>query len=441
MLKALIQRFLIARQKQTNVSGFTLIELLVSIIIASIIVGTLLGFLVNILERDRTEQAKSESQEETQSALNYIADDVTEAVYIYDSDGLYQTQTINGVTNNVFSQLPHNFNTGSGCNATNCTPVLVFWKVFRYDRNDTVKGGNSGTKNRAVRCLDEPIDIDTLPFPPALPTATNCSGGNKYTYSLVAYYLLKDSNVNWSSTSRIVRWEIKDGIKWACQDTSTAAQLPASGLCPTAATQKITVNAVDYAVQPDPGFRRFDLSGTGTLAQRMNRWRADTANYDINVNGFDELVDYVDDTPYDPAQDAFPLGNPPANARVFINITKNTSGAPTSSTTSNLTCDDPDKGVGSGLTASELASTTRTVFAQRIPPDFANTTANPRGLSSFYACVNASRISARVFIRNNALARLKDNIANRPVSDAVFDSFLPTSNVRVFGRGILSVDP
>lgn len=434
MLKALIQRFLIIRQKRTNVSGFTLIELLVSIIIASIIVGTLLGFLVNILERDRTEQAKSESQEEIQSALNYIADDMTEAVYIYDSDGLYQFGTDSV---NVFSQLPHNFNTGSGCNATNCTPVLVFWKVYRYDRLDKVSGGDrSSVNNREVRCLDEPTN-----------TGATCTGGNKYTYSLVAYYLLKNSNTNWSSASRIVRWEIKDGIKWSCQDTSTLAQTDGTK-CPIAPDQKIRVPATtgtDYAVQPDPGFRRFDLSGTGTLAQRMNRWRADTANYNLAINTFDELVDYVDDTPYSATQDDGTSGNSPTGARVDIDIIKNTLGSLSVTAnplipSSNIACDDPNRGVGSGLTAAELASATRSVFAQRIPPDFAYTTANPNGLSSFYACVNASKVSAKVFIRSNALVRLKDNIANRPVTDSNFDSFLPTANVRVFGRGILSVD-
>ena len=436
MLKALIQRFLIARKRQISASGFTLLELLVSMTIASIIVGTLLGFLVNILERDRTEQAKAEAQEEMQSALNFIADDVTEAIYIYDSDGLYR----NGADDkNVFSQLPHNFNTGDGCKPTNCTPVLVFWKVIGYDRDDFVKSGNMTDKDRAVRCLDEPSIA-----------ANSCTGGNKYTYSLVAYYLLKDNNTNWSSASRIVRWEIKDGIKWACQDTSTAAQNNAD-LCPINANQRITVNGVDYAVAPDPGFIRFDLSGAGTLSQRMNRWRADTANYNIAINGFDVLVDYVDDTPYDNALYDGTPGNSPTGARVDINIIKNTLGSLSVTATplvssSNVDCDNPDRGVGSGLTATELASPTRTVFAQRIPPDFNSTTTingktvNPIGLSSFYACVNASKVSARVFIRSNALARLRDNASSRPVSDSVFQSFLPTANVRVFGRGILSVD-
>jgi len=437
MLKALIQRLYSVRRRQTSISGFTLIELLVSIIIATILVGTLLGFLVNILERDRNEQAKVEAQEEVQSALNFIANDLTEAVYIYDSDGLYQNGTD---LTSVVSQLPHRQVNSSICNpSTNrCTPVLVFWKRFRYDRDDLVKGGSSPTKNRAVRCLDETAQ-----------QAVSCIGGDRYIFSLVVYYLVKGqtSDSTWSSASRIVRWELKDGIVWNCL-------IP--GTCPTAANQRVVSTGTDggvlgtvYAVLPDLGFSRFDLSGAGTLSDRMNRWRKSTTAYNFAINGFDELVDFVDDTPYDATQDDGTIGNSPAGARVDINIIGNTLGnfvvtPPIPST--NLSCDNPDIGVGVGLTLAQLGTAAQTTFAQRIPPDFSSTTTingvnvNPIGLSSFYTCVNAARISARVYIRTNALARLVDGASSRQVSDSVFEGFLPTVNLRVFGRGSLSVD-
>ncbi len=461
MVKALLERlFLIKSQKSSNTSGFTLIELLVSIIIASIIVSTLFGFLINILERDRTEQAKSEAQEEAQAALNFIADDMTEAVYIYDADGLYQTGATgaNG-GNTVASQLPHLIPNGSKCNPTtnDCTPVLAFWKVFKYDRNEEVKGGQSSTENRFVRCLDEASQNDL-----------NCIGGNKYTYSLVVYYLLKDTNPNWSSASRIVRWELKDGIRWGCRDNTTVAALSNPGSCPidTTATpagqlatvrvsdQSITTRAAciaggfvctDYSILPDNGFQRFDLSGAGTLSDRMKRWRKSSQDYNFNSNPLTELIDFVDDTPYDPTQDDGIIGNSPADARVDINIIKNTTGSLSATATplvpsTNLSCDNPDTGVGVGLSVAGLGTPTQTIFSQRVPPDFGNAAVNPIGLSSFYACVNASRISARVYLRTNAKARLVDTQSFRQVSDAVFESFLPTTNVRVFGRGVLSVD-
>jgi prepilin-type N-terminal cleavage/methylation domain-containing protein len=465
MVKALLERLSSIRgRKSDSVSGFTLIELLVSIIIASIIVGTLFGFLINILERDRTEQAKAEAQEEAQAALNFIADDMTEAVYIYDADGLYQTGAVGADGGNtVASQLPHSRLNSSRCNSTsnNCTPVLAFWKILKYDQGELVKGGSSPSPNRLVRCLDEAAQTDDPPLPP-------CIGGNKYTYSLVVYYLVKNNSISdplstWSSSSRIVRWELKDGIRWGCRDNSTVVALNDTDSCPIDADQlavvrdsdqSITTRAIctagvpctEYSVLPDPGFRRFDLAGSGTLSDRMKRWRKSNLPYVLNAGGspFTELIDFVDDTPYDSTQDDGSIGNSPADARVDINIIKNTTGSLTATAvplvpSSNRSCDDPDTGVGVGLPAPQLGTAAQTDFAQRIPPDFGVAAVNPIGLSSFYACVNANRISARVFIRTNAKARLIDTPSLRKVSDGVFESFLPTASVRVFGRGVLSI--
>ncbi|NJM27426.1 MAG: hypothetical protein HC856_02680 [Pseudanabaena sp. RU_4_16] len=60
---------------------------------------------------------------------------------------------------------------------------------------------------------------------------------------------------------------------------------------------------------------------------------------------------------------------------------------------------------------------------------------NPTGMSSFYACVNASQVTARVYIRGNALARIQPNRNLRPPGP---DSpFFPTASVRANGRGSL----
>jgi len=434
MLKALIQKFLSRGRKQTNVSGFTLLELLVSIIIASIVVGTLLVFLVNILERDRNEQAKVESQEEIQAALNFIADDMTDAVYIYDADGLYRNGAAgpNGGLN-VASQLPHLQPTAGRCKdgtTINCTPVLVFWKRFLYKPSDNYGPAESNP------LFDPSLTIDCL----EKSNTSTCIGGDKYVYSLVVYYLLKNTDPDWSSSSRIIRWEIQDGLVSTC---------PTNTFCPPLVpADDPLVDKNNYAstfLKPKPGFRKFNLSGSGSLADRMNTWRKSSVDYDFGLDStpYRELVDYIDDTPFDPTQDDGTIDNSPQGRRININIRANNPAfnpTPTPPVPSNPDCDDPNIGVGVGLTASQLGTTAQTVFSQRIPPDFSNATSNPNGLSSFYACVNANNVSARVFIRGNALARLKDNISSRPVSDAVFQSFLPTANVRVFGRGSLSVD-
>lgn len=112
----LLQILKIKNLKQGNKSflGFTLIELLVSMLIASAIIVAMLTFLGSVLDTDRKEQAKAESQEEIQSALNYIADDVQEALYIYDADGLASLTAINA--------LPHSQTNYCGSGVT-CTPA------------------------------------------------------------------------------------------------------------------------------------------------------------------------------------------------------------------------------------------------------------------------------------------------------------------------------
>jgi type II secretory pathway pseudopilin PulG len=464
MFKALILNLLIKKRKQLDVSGFTLIELLVSIIVTSIIVGTLLGFLTNILERDRTEQAKVETQEEIQAALNFIANDISTAVYIYDADGLYRRGADDVA---LVTQLPHLQPNTSRCNPTTnkCTPVLAFWKVASYaatsDEDDEVKGGNSPSKNRAVRCLEEVAQ-----------NAKACKGGNKYYYSLVVYYLLQDGDADWSSTSRIVRWELNDGIQWVCRDLAGIAdgtRCPINQTATTASQLFIETVGIDagtsYAVKPDSGFRRFTISGIGNLSQQFNNWRQKVDNsgnpipYTFDPTSFTVLTDFIDDTPYSVTQDDGIVGNSPAGKRIDINIRPNTtfSSADTPPVLSyrNADCDNPDIGVGVGLPFADLGTPVQTAlneYSQRIPPTFdssvtvpvtlsSSTKPNPIGLSSFYACVNANKVSARVYIRGNSLARLKDDIKLRPVADTVVSSSLPTSSVRVFGRGVLQPAP
>ncbi|NER06132.1 MAG: prepilin-type N-terminal cleavage/methylation domain-containing protein, partial [Okeania sp. SIO3C4] len=62
------------------ISGFTMIELLVGTIIAAIIITPLLAFVVDILNTDVREQAKTNTEQEVQSAAEYISKDLSQAV-------------------------------------------------------------------------------------------------------------------------------------------------------------------------------------------------------------------------------------------------------------------------------------------------------------------------------------------------------------------------
>jgi len=153
------------RSRLTQVaSGFTLVELLVAMMISTIVITTLLTFVTNMIDTERREQAKATTEQEVQAALDYIADDLQEAVYIYDADGI----------NAIKSQLP---NPG----AKDRVPVLVFWK-------------------RSFLPKDSEVSFNR----------------DYFVYSLVAYYLIKNNNSNdsiWSTNARIGRFEIQDGVR------------------------------------------------------------------------------------------------------------------------------------------------------------------------------------------------------------------------------------
>lgn len=412
------------KPRKSFTKGFTLIELLVSMLIASFIIVVMLTFLTGILDSSRKEQAKSESQEEIQSALNYIADDMQEAVYIYDATSLAA----------INDQLPHRVDNPDStttpasdrCSAaTKCTPVLVFWKRYSYKPTATVNDAanpnngqyygclpyKTGTANR-ISCDDSADDNDIA------------LGTENFTFSLVAYYLKSDvdsTSTNWSKTARILRWELKDGYRWYCADSISG--------CPADATKvKRNPNTpgnpditpaipddVDYFVPPDLGFNRPDLLATGTLQQNASTWRrftSSTQGYNFTTNPFTTLVDFVDDTRFD-------------DTNITIAIPSNSTTAPFA----NAGCADPANGVG---------ISTATSFAQRVPSDFNDATANPSQLTSFYACVSPEDVTARVYIRGNALARIQANPSFRkPNSNNL--SFFPSLNTRVFGRSTLGL--
>jgi len=242
MIKTL--KFLLSKQLKRSkdiqqVDGFTLIELLVGMILAFLILTPLLGFMVNILDTDRKEQAKANSEQEIQASLDYIARDLQQAIYIYDATGIEA----------IKAQLPSS-------TATDRVPVLVFWKR---------------------ELVSKAITIGT-------------NADDTFVYSLVAYYLIKDSSSTWSNAARIARWQIKDGVV----DTGGQA-------CTGYTAKYVTDSGNKYC--PNPGFALFKLDGIGTITQKMNAWTKATADYTADTT---VLVDFIDQTKTDDTSNPAP---------------------------------------------------------------------------------------------------------------------------------------
>jgi prepilin-type N-terminal cleavage/methylation domain-containing protein len=408
MKSKLLQRIFRKKpRKNKRFMGFTLIELLVAMLIATIIISTLLYFVVGVLETNKREEAKAASQDEIQSALNYIVNDLREAVYIYDADGL-ATLTASP------SQLP-SANSGT----TTGTPILVFWKRRFYDTEDTVTLFNGST--RKVRCLPYAVGTETAPVETPIDDP-GCRGGSQYVYSLVVYYLVMDSTI--PNPAKINRWELRAGIPGG--NFGNAGAAPANcaesiaANCPAGAQRADVTVAVDptsYYVLPSVGYSPFSLSGGGNLTTRMNAWRKAVGStyLALTPSNFPTLVDFID-------------GNPSNNANIPVSITAGNAPAdPNGSLATAQSCANPDLGVGTG-------------GAQRIPATFPVTTGNDvEKLSSFYVCVSSSQTTARIYLRGSALARLY-KLPDQLTAGSINTTFLPSANVRVFGRGFLNVN-
>lgn len=231
-----------------QIGGFTLIELLVGLILASLVITPLMSFMTNMLDTSRREEAKATSEQEVQSAVDYIAQDLKQAVYIYNATGLNNNNLntypgISGIKNQI---PPEALVPGCINNPPNdiCVPVLAFWK---RDITEVVSNQGAITDNT----------FDT------------------FVYSLVAYYLIKgnDPDETWSKAARIGRFQITDAVR--------------------------PNNVDNYIEARSAGFQRFDLRTPGiTLEEKMNRWqKKPDENYTTTV---DTLVDYIDTSSLNP---------------------------------------------------------------------------------------------------------------------------------------------
>ncbi|CAC5340623.1 MULTISPECIES: hypothetical protein [Planktothrix] len=177
-----------------QVKGMTMIELLVGTIIAFIVITPLMGMVLGLLNDDQRESAKANTEEEIQSALDYIGEDVSQALYIYVNQKPNPITTgapideIKSLKDNGF--LP---NTGT---PNNEKPVLVFWKR---------------------KLVEDSVPVDSAVLPKDC-TPTTCN--DTYVLSLVSYQLLPETDDKsiWcqpsgsTCPSRIVRYEISDGL-------------------------------------------------------------------------------------------------------------------------------------------------------------------------------------------------------------------------------------
>ncbi|MCW5313722.1 prepilin-type N-terminal cleavage/methylation domain-containing protein [Nostoc sp. KVJ3] len=257
-----VLRFLLSIQLKHSkfvqqVNGFTLIELLVALLLAFLVLTPLLGFMVNILSTDQKEQAKASSEQELQTAVDYISNDLQQAVYIYNQTALTTNSNTVPASSGIKDQIPPVKPAGVCSSTATCQPILVFWKRKFLSGGITLSSSTTGSTT-----------------------------DDTFVYSLVAYYLIKDSSTNWSNAARIARFEISDGVLAASGTTTGTA-----GNC----TGYSNDTYIDTSHCPDAGFQRFNLNLAGAvgITNQMNSWTTASAAYTQQPL---VLVDYIDQT-------------------------------------------------------------------------------------------------------------------------------------------------
>ena len=257
-------RLLLKSQHQRNRSGpaqtekgMTLVELLVGSIMAFLIITPMLAFVVDMLNTDRREQVKSNTEQDIQAAVDFIAQDLSQAIHIYD----------NNPTTGIPALLDGDFIPKGGAGI----PILVFWK--REIIRSAIPVDNTKT----------PQPKDCPPDPPPAGQQKLCN--DAYVLSLVAYYQVTDNSPSiWCQQSagntcppRIARYQIKSGLE---NNKSLTTGQPYTDFKPEQ-KRHLAYNAGDPAANQPP----FDITKP-------------EQNVTTGANNFDEpppvLVNYID---------------------------------------------------------------------------------------------------------------------------------------------------
>ncbi|MEM6450285.1 MAG: prepilin-type N-terminal cleavage/methylation domain-containing protein [Cyanobacteria bacterium P01_D01_bin.105] len=167
----LLYKCLLTLKRFPRSKGFTLLELLISIVVASLVISGLLYVVVELVTLDNQESRLDQVQLDTKRAMDYITNDLQEAVYVYEDPSRIATELASD------SNFP---------NGTGNIPVLSFWRIDPIEDNIPACVAGSST---AAAC--EVLSI------------------RQAAYTLVVYIQTENNgNSNWPGQSRIIRYEL-----------------------------------------------------------------------------------------------------------------------------------------------------------------------------------------------------------------------------------------
>ncbi|MFS8823450.1 type II secretion system protein J [Synechococcus sp. W60.2] len=204
--------FKVFRHRVYQSAGFTLIELLVSLVVASIFLLATGMIVIETMRVDREETGRTQVQAELTQAMQYIQQDLAEALYIYND----AEQPNGDGTPDLIQRL---YTPGWIRQPAGAIPVVAFWKLEPipqgcYEGNPTLQQIREGR----ARLPNQPPD--------GFPRDQNGRNADWETllsrrgiYTLVVYYLRRNYNnagnladgstTPWEGNARIERFELR----------------------------------------------------------------------------------------------------------------------------------------------------------------------------------------------------------------------------------------
>lgn len=173
LFELLLKSQRVSVKKRKN-SGFTVLELLVAILISTFVVVALLDVVVDLLQTDRREYARNETQREMQMALDYMVNDLREAAYVYDYDGVNKVNSYLGFPGEL-------------------KPILVFWKPEAIQDSELAALGTCSQFSDSQQLECRQLQV------------------RRRAYSLVVYLQAEnkgDDAKKWKGKSRILRFQL-----------------------------------------------------------------------------------------------------------------------------------------------------------------------------------------------------------------------------------------
>lgn len=201
--------------------GFTLIELLVSLLVAFIFLLATAMIVIETMRLDREETGRTQVQAELTQAMEYIQQDLAEALYIYND-----TEQPNG--DGIPDVIQRLYTPGWIRQPAGAIPVVAFWKLepipqgcYRTQRED----GTPGDQIPNLQQIREGRAILPVQPPPEFPRTNGRNAdwdtlvSRRGIYTLVVYYLRRNYNnagnladgstTPWEGNARIERFELR----------------------------------------------------------------------------------------------------------------------------------------------------------------------------------------------------------------------------------------